>query len=371
MVLSNPFRPDPRVLKEASTLAEAGYRVSIVCWDRQAEFPIEEDIHGFTVHRIRIASGYSAGSRQILYLPRFWREAVNLLEELDPDIVHCHDLDTAPIGYWFSRRRDKPWIFDAHESYPEQIKPQVSRAIYLGMLAVERFLIPRANAIITVGSLLAERLLKLRAESVTIVGNYQVLDQYSGNGTRVRSIIGIDPDAYVVGYIGGFSRERVLTQLVEAATLVCEMSLLLAGDGVQRDVVEAAVLDRRDVHYVGWVASEYVADYVSSTDVIFYGLRSSEGNSKYSSPNALFNALAAAKPIICTNTGEIAQIVREEACGLVVDGIEPELLAEAITTLQDADLRSEMGARARKAAELRYNWDIAKKGLLNVYEHIS
>lgn len=39
MLLSNAFRPDPRVAREAKTLADAGHQVTILCWDRQVEFP--------------------------------------------------------------------------------------------------------------------------------------------------------------------------------------------------------------------------------------------------------------------------------------------------------------------------------------------
>jgi hypothetical protein len=38
MLLSNTFRPDPCAFKEANTLAEAGYNVSLLCLDRKGEF---------------------------------------------------------------------------------------------------------------------------------------------------------------------------------------------------------------------------------------------------------------------------------------------------------------------------------------------
>jgi hypothetical protein len=44
MLLSNAFRPDPRVLKEANGLAEAGYNIYLICWDRKGEFPEVETL---------------------------------------------------------------------------------------------------------------------------------------------------------------------------------------------------------------------------------------------------------------------------------------------------------------------------------------
>ena len=42
MLLSNGFRPDPRVLKEVTGLSSSGYAITVICWDRGFEFPPEE-----------------------------------------------------------------------------------------------------------------------------------------------------------------------------------------------------------------------------------------------------------------------------------------------------------------------------------------
>ncbi len=42
MLLSNGFRPDPRVLKEVTGLSSSGYAITVICWDRRFEFPPEE-----------------------------------------------------------------------------------------------------------------------------------------------------------------------------------------------------------------------------------------------------------------------------------------------------------------------------------------
>ena len=52
MLLSNPFQPDPRVLKEARSLVQAGYKVTVICWDRKGEFAAREQVEGFDVSKI-------------------------------------------------------------------------------------------------------------------------------------------------------------------------------------------------------------------------------------------------------------------------------------------------------------------------------
>jgi glycosyltransferase involved in cell wall biosynthesis len=155
MLLSNPFRPDPRVLKEASSLTKNGYKVSILCWDRRSEFPPEEVYEGITLRRIAIPSNYASGPQQVLHIPRFWYQALKIANDLKPDILHCHDLDTTPIGYLYSRRKNIPWIYDAHECYPEQMRQQAGRLLYQLLLRLDNFMAKRAGKMITINELLA------------------------------------------------------------------------------------------------------------------------------------------------------------------------------------------------------------------------
>jgi hypothetical protein len=88
MLLSNPYRPDPRVQKEAASLENAGYQVSIICWDRKGELPAIEVTDIATINRIQTGSSFSLGSKQMFHFPRFWFYALRALNRIQPDIVH-------------------------------------------------------------------------------------------------------------------------------------------------------------------------------------------------------------------------------------------------------------------------------------------
>jgi len=369
MLLSNPFRPDPRVRREARSLVQAGYNVTVVCWDRQGELVAREEIDGVEIRRMAIPSRYSAGSRQMFYLPRFWRCALQELYVLRPSIVHCHDLDTTPAGYWYARRHHVPWIFDAHECYPEQIGPQVNRVIYYALLILERYMTRRATHVITVGELLAQRFRSMGGQ-VSVVGNYQHLEPLGAQHHILRADLGLRPSEFVVSYIGGFTRARAILPLIQATEHFSDVTVLLLGDGPQRGAIESQLPSHPHVRYLGHVPQDQVPDYTAMADVIYYGLDIHDGNSRYSSPNALFHALVAGKPVLTTNVGEIADIVREEQCGVVVELPTPVLLAQAMRQLSDPDIRGPLAANAYRAARSRYNWAVAEATLLNVYQGI-
>ncbi|MCI0691264.1 glycosyltransferase family 4 protein [candidate division KSB1 bacterium] len=372
MLLTNPFRPDPRVHKEARSLVQAGYKVTIVCWDRQGELATYETIDGIEIRRLAIRSGYGVGGRQIFYLPRFWRRALQELFQLQPDIIHCHDLDTAPAGYWYARRHRLPWIFDAHECYPEQVRGlRVNRFIYYMLLFLERQMTRRATHVITVGNLLAQRF-RAMGGRVSVVGNYQPLSDFNANHHLSRADLGLHSDDFVVAYIGGFTLGRVILPLVKATQFDPEMTVLLLGDGPQREAIMAELPRHPHVRYLGRVPQEQVPDYTALADVIYYGLdhHFADDNIHYSSPNALFNALAAGKPVLTTNLGEIARIVREEKCGVIVEQPAPERLAEAVKQLRDPAFRAPLSMNARRAAQDKYNWNAAAAMLLSIYQQL-
>jgi glycosyltransferase involved in cell wall biosynthesis len=372
MLLTNPFRPDPRVHKEARSLVQAGYKVTIICWDRQGELASHETMDGIAIRRFTIHSGYGVGGRQIFYLPRFWRRALQELQQLQPDYIHCHDLDTTPVGYWYAHRHQLPWIFDAHECYPEQVRGlRVNRLIYWMLLRLERWMTRRATHVITVGNLLAQRFREMGGR-VSVVGNYQQLSDFSANHHLSRADLGLRADDFVVAYIGGFTLGRMILPLIKATQYDPEITVLLLGDGPQREAIMSELPKHPRARYFGQVPQEQVPDYTALADVIYYGLdhHITDDNIHYSSPNALFNALAAGKPVLTTNLGEIARIVCEENCGVIVERPAPEQLAEAIKQLRDPAFRAPLSLNARRAAQEKYNWDVAAAKLLSIYQQI-
>jgi glycosyltransferase involved in cell wall biosynthesis len=373
MLLTNPFRPDPRVHKEARSLAQAGYKVTVICWDRQNELVANEMIDGIAIRRLVVRSNYGVGDRQIFYLPRFWRQALQELHRLQPDIIHCHDLDTAPAGLWYASSHRRPWIFDAHECYPEQARGlRVNRFIYYTLLFLEKQMTRRATYVITVGNLLAQRF-RAMGGRVAVVGNYQPLGDFNSTNSISRPDLGLRPDAFVVAYVGGFTLGRAILPLIRATEYAPEVIVLLLGDGPQRETIEAELSKYPRVRYLGRVPQEQVPAYLALVDVVYYGLNHQipDDNIHYSSPNALFNALAAGKPLLTTNLGEIARIVQEEQCGIIVEPPTPERLAAAIEQLRDPTVRAAMSINARRAAQEKYNWDAAAATLLRIYQQLN
>ena len=58
IIRSNPVAPDPRVEKEAASLAKSGHNVEILAWDRSSDHALTNECLELNGHTVRI---YRAG----------------------------------------------------------------------------------------------------------------------------------------------------------------------------------------------------------------------------------------------------------------------------------------------------------------------
>lgn len=376
MLLANPFRPDPRVFKEAKSLDKSGYQVSIICWDRKKEFPPQEKIQGINIIRVQsVISTYGAGTKQLLKLPRFWKTALNCLEDLQPDVLHCHDLDTLPIGVIYKLYNKKKLVFDAHEDYPALMRLYLPSILIKLLTLLELYLLMKVDKVIAASSELERKYRNNRGNNIRSIGNYPELDQFDeinqSDITYLKQEIGLHTDKSVVCYIGGFSRNRQIEALLTTSKNMPDTYFLLAGDGHQREMIEKHCHEYNNCYYLGWLDQNLVPIYTKLADIIYYCLKTDYLGKKFSAPNTLFNAMAAGKPIIVNNIGDLGRITSETNCGIVIEDVSPDSIQECINYLKSKNNRDVLGNAGRIAAKNYYNWSIAEKKLLDLYQEIS
>jgi glycosyltransferase involved in cell wall biosynthesis len=364
MLLSNPFRPDPRVLKEARSLAQLGHQITIVAWDRQGEYPQQEQpAPGVQVLRVQgVASTYGIGARQILRLPRFWRAALPLLQAAQPEILHCHDFDTLPAGLWWGRRHGLPVVYDAHEYYADLAQPRLKglggKLLYQAIRFSEHFAARLASAVITVDQTLGD-IYRGVNRRVVIVGHYPPGDQ-----AQQPSGAFSHPELRLI-YVGRLSRDRGLLAYAEILRALrrAEVPARLCLAGVftpasEEDAFWAAIGDQRPyVDFKGWVGYDQVPGFIRDADL---GLAILMPEPRYVAalPVKLFEYMAAGLPVVASRFPQISEVVQGSACGVVVDPLQPAQAVEAITQFwQDPASARRLGENGRQAVLQTYNWE--------------
>jgi glycosyltransferase involved in cell wall biosynthesis len=74
------------------------------------------------------------------------------------------------------------------------------------------------------------------------------------------------------------------------------------------------------------------------------------------SPNKMFDAFAAGRPVLINVGGWLGETVESNGCGMSLSPADPRALADALEKLEaDRDLCAEMGRKARQLAEREFD----------------
>lgn len=373
MLLTNAFDPDPRVYQEAKVLIEKGYKVSILCWDRDPKAPFQENIDGIYVERIYVKSTHGRGSTQIIFLLLFWIKALIKALSKKIDITYCHDFDTLPLGYTISRLKKTKLVYDAHESYVDMLANNVSPLIKKIISVAENYLLKKVDLTITVGDILKESLIKKGAFQVMVVGNWKQLTDFQFSAKVLeeeKAKLGIPKDALVVSYIAHLNPERKIEPLLRSIENEEDVFLVVGGRGPIEKIVRNSAQKHKNIIFLGFVHPLKVPFYVALSDVVYYGFDKNNPNAQYSAPNKLFEALAAGKAIITGDFGEIGHIVKKYNCGLILKDYSIEEIKKAINILKNKNYLIEIQNNSLKIAEKKYNWQMAKENLIKAIDKL-
>ena len=373
MILSNPFRPDPRVDPEAKTLSARGHQVTIVCWDREGILPTQESREGIRIVRVQsVKAGFGTGWRLAVRISRFWRQAVRLAMEVQPEVVHCHDLDTLYPGWRIKKRLGCRLIYDAHEHYPTMVSLSLPAPFVRALTLWERWLTRRVDATITASTVLRDEFAGPRPVAR---GHDRVLSRHRAVRCRHGNRAERPADATSRGArrpAGGlhrrFSPNRMLLPMIEAADSLPHVKFHIWGDGAQRAAVEQAAAERPNVSYHGWLPSSELPRHFKAADVIFYGLRLDYPGAIYNAPNTLSCAMAAGRPVVATDVGDLGRMVRQADCGILIGGATPRAIAAAIEQLLEPATRARLGSNARQAAKGPYSATAQRAQLIALYD---
>ena len=371
MLLSNAFDPDPRVHREASVLIKKGYDVHILCWDRDGKAAEFEAIDGITVQRVYVKSTHGRGATQMAFLGLFWLKAFFKALFIPCDVIHAHDFDTLPLGYLLSKIKKTKLVYDSHESYVDMLHTHPGWLRKM-IFKAENYFIKKLDLLITVGEKLKIYFEKRGAGNACVVGNWQDPDMFRFSEDVILSEkqkLKIKETQTVISFIANLGFERQVPQLLEAVKQTPEIFLIIGGNGPCKVIVEEASEKNNNIHYLGFVKPNKIPMYTACSDIVFYGFDPENPNARFSAPNKLFEGLAAGKVILTGNFGEIARIVKETQCGIILEDYSAKKLKEAFTRLTTKNDR-EMKQNSFHAGKQIYNLENAGLILTENYENM-
>jgi len=372
MLLSNPFRPDPRVHREAVSLIRNGYDVTIVCWDRDRKHHAKETIDGIKLIRVGPAAGWGESSGFILALRKFWKNLGKAASGLEYDIVHAHDLDTLSPGLKISARKKVPLIYDSHEIYYEMAGENISGFLLRYLTRYEAKMVRRPKIMITVNEPIADIFRGFGARDVRVVMNCQPevrVDAAEAKNIRSR----ISPDGKpIVLYIGVLEPNRLLLELAQTHSSGKEDFVLAMGGygSLEGQLKAVAGKSNGRVSFIGRVRPSEVPAHNMASDILLATYDPGLKNNRMGAPNKLFEAMMISRPIIVSKGTYAAEVAENTGCGIPAEYDAGQVLSTARDLLADRKRYIECARAGRKAYEGTYNWPANEKILLRAYSDL-
>jgi colanic acid biosynthesis glycosyl transferase WcaI len=274
-----------------------------------------------------------------------------------------------PLGvsaWLLSRLWGIPWILNVQDIYPEiaVVTGILKNPITINILEhLENFLYQKAAHIQVLSEGFKENLLNkgVHPNNISIIPVWADPDiihpMAKYNSFSLENGLS---DKFVIMYSGNLGINTSLEDVINAAILLKDepgICFIFVGEGVKKKdlMIQAKEKDLKNVTFLPFQPRSIFNLMLASADLSVVTLNA---NAYYtSSPSKTFNIMASGRPILAVTPlgSELAGMVQEFECGIVVPPGKPEQLAREILLVQkNPKSISEMGHNGRKYLEERY-----------------
>lgn len=412
MLVRNNFLHDTRVLKEARTLSQSGYNITLVAIKKFKELSEHEEIMpNVTLYRIPVdknlpsmkksegntaKQGSASFARKVVKkLYSFVRPAVKKIKrtgkftKIDTkiilkgyrekaDVYHVHDLNMLFEGYVCARLNKSKLIYDSHELFTERNTQKKSRFMNFILSNMEKRLIRRCDGVITVSDSISKYLAQLYGvDPPVVIRNCQRYKPLTDKNVKIQELLGLSSNRKVILYFGRITFNRGLESLLESAAHIDKQAIIvLIGNGEERyiDKLKESIASNKlqDKFVILPPVDSSEADiYVSSADIGIIPTPNICLSYYFGASNKIFHYMAGGLPTLVSDHPEKRAIVVGNDLGEVFNPDDPLDIAEKINLLLgDNSLMKKYSENSLKASKI-YNWENEEKKLLKLYERIT
>lgn len=358
MILTNRFDPDVRVYKEAKYLAENGFDVEILCWDRENEYKDREVefLDGIKIKRLFPYAKYGTGLKQLKSFYKFILECKEYLKYEEYDYLHCHDLDGVIAGY-ISKSKGSKLIFDMHEFYEVNGKKQKIR--YL-VRSIVKFFQKKSDAIVYVNELQTSVIANKNKSKLIYLPNYPERANYIGSDKT-------NSDKLRISYIGAVRQFDQLKKLMDACKDIQNVDISIHGAGVAYKELNEIKNNYANVKVTGKYDFTESAKLYSKSDILYVIYPTTSLQYLTSYPVKLFEAIITKTPIIVGRGTVLEEFVDKHSFGFVVDGDNTDEIRELVNYINDNRDLLKQKERSLEKIQYDYSWDEVVKNLDEIF----
>ena len=331
------------------------------------------NIDGIDVVQISLpySNDDSIAKRTSIFL-KFARKSIGFAMKEDYDLLFATSTpltDGLPgiMAKWFRRKK---FVFEVRDLWPELPKALGMKNPFLlwGMGVLEKRSYHAANACVGLSPGICEgiRRRSQKGKPIAMIPNGCDLDLFAPSTAKPDVIPGVKPTDTVAVFTGAHGVANGLDAVLDMAAVLKarsrdDIKIVFVGEGkMKKALMERAQNEKLDnCIFLGHMPKKELNDVMSRADVGLMVLANVPAFYYGTSPNKFFDYIASGLPIVNNYPGWLADLIKENNCGLVVEPEKPEQFADAVVQLAEhPELRRECGINGRALAEREFARDL-------------
>ncbi|MDQ2911423.1 MAG: glycosyltransferase [Actinomycetota bacterium] len=341
-------------------LASLGHEVEILTARAGGPRPAGFDV---PVHEIPAEGGDLRDRRALHAAAALRRRGLALLQDFSADVIYERYALFGTAGSALALELELPFLVEVNAPLSDEQATYRKLALDLTARRLERGVLRSADRVIVVSRWLRRWAIELGVEArrVAVLPNGVDPDRFKPTdaGGVVRARLGLDGP--IVGFLGTLKPWHDVPALIHAVARLGQAGrraqLLVVGDGPERAALEElARSERVEATFTGAVPHEQVPDYAAALDVAVAPYARDDGF--YFSPLKLVEYLAAARPVVAADIGEIGHCVRPGETGFLYrPGDVAGLAGSLAEALADPAAAASLGAAGRAHVCKEHTWE--------------
>ena len=347
----------------------------------------------YFVEEIDLNTGSKLKALDVIYSQENKRLMAKALEEFKPDIVHINNFQRQLSASIIDAIKEKniPIVMTTHDLNP--ICP-ASIMLYNGEVCDDCITKGYAQCIkkkCVKGSTLKSTLGVMEKKYYDIHNVFRKIDciispsefnknQLVNGKLKYNEIVALhnfvnesERNEYVLGdyafYLGRLSKEKGILNLIEAIGDIPDAKLLIAGDGPERERIEAYIsehkLDGR-ITLLGYQNQDSIHKYITNSRFVVIPSICNEN-----CPYSVLEAMEIGKPIVASRIGGIPELIVDGENGYLYKADDINELKEKLTLLLDDDEKvNSFAQKSRELYESYYSPDSYYNELIKIYNKV-
>jgi glycosyltransferase involved in cell wall biosynthesis len=353
--VTNDLSYDQRMIRICTSLAVAGYHVTLVGRKQKKSIPL----HPASFHQKRLSCFFEKG--KAFYIEYNIRLFFFLLFK-KVNLICAIDLDTILPCYFISKLKKTKRVYDAHELFCEMKEIVTRLTIYRIWKRIERFTVPKFQYGYTVNQLICDEFKKMYGNNYEVIRSVPVLKPFT---------IPEKDEKYIL-YQGAVNEGRSFETIIPAFKEI-NARLLIAGDGNFMKQAVQLVKENQLAEKIIFLGKLTPEELFHCTAKAWIGLTIFENNglsNYYSLANRFFDYIHACVPQLCVEYPAYVDLNKKFSIAVLIRDLDSDNIAKNLNRmLNDESLYYELQKNCTKARE-ELNWQQEENKLLGFYQNI-